>query len=184
MSRKIDWDVAIGFGGLILGCVGFGYAFGARRKMNDICDKLGTTIDNLSNNMEFDVPQAMIDSAVEKAVDREVGRMVRIASNEVTANAKKSISSTVNATVESIYADIKDAVAKEVSRKVSRLDMDDMTRSIKKQAEEKIVEKFDGSLDDILDKFNSNLNNVSKIYNSMSNAMSRNSERESFLRFQ
>ena len=178
MSRKIDWDVTIGFCGLILGCVGFGYAIGARRKMHDICDKLDTTIDSMSKDMEFDIPQAMIDQAVDKAIDREVGRMVRIASDEVTADAKRNICKAVNTTVVSIYSEIKDSVSKEVGRQVSRIDMDDLSRSVKKEAEQKIVEKFDGNLDDLLDKFNSNLNNVSKIYNSMSNAMCRNNEKE------
>ena len=37
-----------------------------------------------------------------------------------------------------------------------------------------MLEKFDGSLDDVLDKFNSDLSNVSKIYQSIADKMSGN----------
>ena len=43
---------------------------------------------------------------------------------------------------------------------------------------EKILEKFDGNLDDILENFNNSLSNVQKIYNSIAKSVIKDDSKE------
>lgn len=68
---RINADSFVGVGICILGLVGVGYAIGVHSKMKVMCDRLDTSIDNLANNTEIDIPAKVIDQAVQKAVERE-----------------------------------------------------------------------------------------------------------------
>lgn len=68
---RINADSFVSVGICILGLVGVGYAIGVHSKMKVMCDRLDTSIDNLANNTEIDIPAKVIDQAVQKAVERE-----------------------------------------------------------------------------------------------------------------
>lgn len=85
---RINADSFVGVGICILGLVGVGYAIGVHSKMKVMCDRLDTSIDNLANNTEIDIPAKVIDQAVQKAVERESYSAVKRATEEVVADAK------------------------------------------------------------------------------------------------
>ena len=88
---RINADSFVGVGICILGLVGVGYAIGVHSKMKVMCDRLDTSIDNLANNTEIDIPAKVIDQAVQKAVERESYSAVKRATEEVVADAKREI---------------------------------------------------------------------------------------------
>ena len=92
---RINADSFVGVGICILGLVGVGYAIGVHSKMKVMCDRLDTSIDNLANNTEIDIPAKVIDQAVQKAVERESYSAVKRATEEVVADAKREIESRV-----------------------------------------------------------------------------------------
>ena len=51
----INFDSIIGLGVLAVGFIGVGYAIGARKKMNDICDKIDSSIEEVSGNIKVDI---------------------------------------------------------------------------------------------------------------------------------
>lgn len=67
---RINADSFVGVGICILGLVGVGYAIGVHSKMKVMCDRLDTSIDNLANNTEIDIPAKVIDQAVQKAKEQ------------------------------------------------------------------------------------------------------------------
>lgn len=80
---RINADSFVGVGICILGLVGVGYAIGVHSKMKVMCDRLDTSIDNLANNTEIDIPAKVIDQAVQNAVERESYSAVKRATEEV-----------------------------------------------------------------------------------------------------
>lgn len=146
---RINTDSFVGIGICILGLVGVGYAIGVHSKMKVMCDRLDTSIDNLANNTEIDIPAKVIDQAVQKAVERESYSAVKRATEEVMADAKREIESRVGTAVKAQYDAISDGVA------------------------DQIAEKFDDKLDDLLEEFNGNLQNVGKIYKSIARSFSK-----------
>ena len=67
---RINADSFVGVGICILGLVGVGYAIGVHSKMKVMCDRLDTSIDNLANNTEIDIPAKVIDQAVRSSGPR------------------------------------------------------------------------------------------------------------------
>ena len=63
------------------------------------------------------------------------------------------------------------------------IDMAEMKRSAREKAEAKILEKFDGNLEDLLAKFNENLSNIQKIYGGIADAISKGKEKDNGIKF-
>ena len=156
---RINADSFVGIGICILGLVGVGYAIGVHSKMKVMCDRLDTSIDNLANNTEIDIPAKVIDQAVQKAVERESYSAVKRATEEVVADAKREIESRVGTAV--------------IAKNVARIDESKLKKEVVQKAKEQIAEKFDDKLDDLLEEFNGNLQNVGKIYKSIARSFSK-----------
>lgn len=163
---RINADSFVGVGICILGLVGVGYAIGVHSKMKVMCDRLDTSIDNLANNTEIDIPAKVIDQAVQKAVERESYSAVKRATEEVVADAKREIESRVGTAVKAQYDAISDGVA-------DQIDESKLKKEVVQKAKEQIAEKFDDKLDDLLEEFNGNLQNVGKIYKSIARSFSK-----------
>lgn len=164
---RINADSFVGVGICILGLVGVGYAIGVHSKMKVMCDRLDTSIDNLANNTEIDIPAKVIDQAVQKAVELESYSAVKRATEEVVADAKREIESRVGTAVKAQYDAISDGVADQIAKNVARIDESKLKKEVVQKAKEQIAEKFDDKLDDLLKEFNGNLQNVGKIYKSI-----------------
>lgn len=159
---RINADSFVGVGICILGLVGVGYAIGVHSKMKVMCDRLDTSIDNLVNNTEIDIPAKVIDQAVQKAVERESYSAV-----------KREIESRVGTAVKAQYDAISDGVADQIAKNVARIDESKLKKEVVQKAKEQIAEKFDDKLDDLLEEFNGNLQNVGKIYKSIARSFSK-----------
>lgn len=181
---RINTDSFVGIGICILGLVGVGYAIGVHSKMKVMCDRLDTSIDNLVNNTEIDIPAKVIDQAVQKAVERESYSAVKRATEEVMADAKRAmeevmadakreIESRVGTAVKAQYDAISDGVADQIAKNVARIDESKLKKEVVQKAKEQIAEKFDDKLDDLLEEFNGNLQNVGKIYKSIARSFSK-----------
>ena len=164
--------------GIAIGVVGVGYAIYVSRKMNKICDKIDKSVDDLAKRTDVDIPEALIETAVLKAVDREVGTAVKNASDNAVRVVTGDIRSQVRTAVETKYDDIRVSVSDELAKRVASIDMVKFDKEVKEKAEQKILEKFDGNLDELLTKFNRELDNVTKIYKSISDTITNNNNRE------
>ena len=164
---KYNFNLIVGLGGFALGLVCIGYAVGSHKKLNDICNKIDTTINDISRNVDVNIPENIFNKAVDKAVDREVRNQVNIATNSVINSLKIDIRNEVDTAVKSLYPDIRKSCTAKISEEVSKINVKDLKDAIREDAREKVAEKFDGQLDDILEKFNNDLDNISKIYNSI-----------------
>ena len=176
MSNKVD--LIFGIGGFAVGLIGIGYALGSRKRMKDICSRLDTTIDNISKDNNVDIPKSIVDQAVNRAVNRDVDWAVTRATDDVIKSVKSDIHREVDSAVRAKYSDIEKSVSEEVSQRISNIDMKKMTDTVMNKAEQKIVDKFDDSLDELLEKFNHNLDNISKIYSSMVDTMRKSNDKE------
>ena len=182
MSSKMD--SLIGFAGVAVGLVGIGYAIGTHTKMAKISEKLECSIEELAGRTPVDIPESMIERAVEKNVAFEVKAAVGKITDAVTADVKRDIHKQVSDAVESEYSNVKDAVLDELVSAASKIDVHRVRNDIEKAAKVKALEKLDDNLDDILTNFNDQLKNTSKIYTSIADAMTgyKSSGKETVLR--
>lgn len=176
-NNKLFGVVGVGAGLLALN-----YIFSTFEKMHRISKKLDSTIDDMAESTEIDISERLVASAVDKAVEKEVGRAVKCAVDDVIRTVKNDIRTEVKTSVNAVYFDIKASVTKEVSRQVGEIDIDDIREDVIERAKEAVLEKFDGSLDDILTKFNGDLDNVNKIYSSIARAITDRSSNGTIFR--
>ena len=148
--------------------MGLGYLY---NKLQRIAHKVDMSVDTLAEKTPVDISTVLIDKAVQRAVDREVGAAVSAASNTAVRRISDDMDTQIRRSVAASYSNIEDSVSTEVARQVSNLDINRLKQDVTAKAKQAVVEKFDGHLDDIIDDFKKNLENVSKIYGSIANTM-------------
>lgn len=171
MNNKFDGIV--GLLGVAAGLIGVGYALGTHSKMAKISENLDRSIEELASNNPVDIPNDMIERAVEKAVAYEVKQAVGKTTDRIIVDVKKDIHKQVSDAVESEYSNIKDTVLKELTDEAAKIDARRVRADVEKAAKEHALEKFDDNLDDILENFNDQLKNTSKIYTSIADTMTK-----------
>lgn len=177
MSRySYSRDTLMAILGCAMGLLGIGYGIAMHTKLYKISDRLDKSIDELAGGMEIDIPKALIDQAVEKAVAAEAKTAVTRATGEVIGEMKRDIRDKVTLAVDKEYDAIKDKVLQEVTEAASKIDVARVRRDVEQAAERAAQEKFDDNLDEILRKFNENLSNTSRIYSSIAGAMVKGTE--------
>ena len=137
-----NFEFIFGLGGFVVGLIGLGYAYGSRKRLNGICDKLDSTIDNVSKSIDVDVPDYIVQEAIDKAVERRV--------QQETINAVRKISKKIE---------------DDIDLKV-RTEIDVRSSTIRQEVKNKIAEEVAK-----ISEFNNNLEHVSKIYSSIADKM-------------
>lgn len=173
MTKSND-IISILFG--VAGLVGIGYAIGTHTKLAKVSERLDRSINDIADNMEFDIPEELISKAVDEAVNTEARKAVNRATNETISELKRDARSEVQCAIDKEYDNLKDTVLKEITVQASKIDVSRVRRSVEEAAEQAALDKFDDNLDDILEKFNDNLTNTSKIYSSIRDAITKDSD--------
>lgn len=153
--------------GVIIGVAGVAYAYYSDVKMRALAEKLDLTLDDLSKKTDVEIDEAMLKTAAEQAVNREVGTLARRAAVSACVNVEQDMKKQVEDIVSKEYDDISTKVLSEVTERVSNIDESDLKRRVTKSAEAKLLSKFEGSLDSLLSKHNDNLDTITKVYNSI-----------------
>ena len=161
----------IGFWGIILGVVGIGYAIYEDKKVRDTAGKIDLSLEDISKNAPVDIQQHVVDKAIERAIDREVKIAVATTAKEVRSDIQGEIQREVRKEVDSAYKELSKEVSDRISDQVAQIDEYALKEKVSKEAEKKILKKFDGALDGILGDFNRNLNNVDRIYQSIADRL-------------
>lgn len=167
-------DIFVGILGVTVGLIGVGYAMGSHSKMAELSKKLDTSIDELANNTVVDIPDEMIERAVEKAVTREVKQAVSKATDVAVAAVKRDMHKQVSDAVESEYSDIKETVLEELTTAAAKIDAKRVRADVERAAKEHAIKKFDDNLDDILEGHKREIENVTRIYKTIADAMAPN----------
>ena len=145
-------------------------------KTNKLSNTFDRSVKDLEKTAENDIAEKLIGTAVENAARRKVNDYVDRVGDSVMADGKQKISDEVRKAVANAKQEIADKVTERIGAEAAMIDMDDLKKSARAKAEAKIVDKFDGNLDDLLEKFGDNLSNVKRIYSSIADAMSSQSK--------
>ena len=95
MTKNDVFSIIFGIAGL----VGIGYAIGTHTKMAKISERLDRSINDLADNVEFDIPEKLVDKAIEEAAKNEARRAVEIATRETVEQVKNDIHTKVMFTI-------------------------------------------------------------------------------------
>lgn len=169
--KDSNFELIFGLGGFVVGLIGIGYAYGSRKRLNGICDKLGSAIDDVSKTIDVDVPDYIVQEAIGKAVEIRVQQETSNAVRKISRKIEDEIDAKVRAEINVKSSTIRQEVKNKISDEVAKISADEIADEIREDAKEKVAAKFDNELDDILSEFNNNLEHVSKIYSSIADKM-------------
>ena len=170
MKSYFNFDAA-GAIGMIIGLAGLAYAAWSAKKQDDLAKKLDLSIEELAKKTPVDISEEMVNKAVQTATDREVKAAVHEASKSVKTAAHETLSSEVKREVNAAKDTIKAEVGEEISKQVALIDEGTARAEVVKRAEEKVLKKLDGSLDNVLNEAREEcrrrLNSVTKSWESI-----------------
>ncbi len=140
-------------------------------KLDNLAKKLDTSVNGLKDVTTDKIKDTIIEKAVKEAADEQVTGIVMKVQNDVMTSAKEKLNDEVRRAVKEAQNEIQSTVSERISKEAELIDIEDLRKVVRKKAEDRIVNKFDGSLDDLLGKFNENLGNVQRIYGGIANAI-------------
>lgn len=150
----------------------------ALNKINKMAKKFDKGVKDLEEVTVKDIQAKLVEEAVNQAADEKVGQYVALANKAVLSDARETIRKEVDSAVREAKRDISDKVSTEISEQASQIDMDDLKRRVRDKAEAKVLQKFDGNLQDLLDKFSGNLSQVQKIYGSIADTLGKGAAKD------
>lgn len=170
MKTNFNFDAAGAFG-ILFGLAGLGFAAWQAKKHDDLAKKLDLSIEELAKKTPVEISDNMIEKAVQTATDREVKAAVHEASKSVKTEANKTLCAEVQKEVNAAKDTIKAEVGEVISKQVALIDEGTARAEVVKRAEEKVLQKFDGSLDNVLNEAREEcrrrLNSVTKSWESI-----------------
>lgn len=132
----------------------------------------------INDMTSVDVPQAIIDDAVEAAASKQIAKAVEKSVNKVRDAVDLETSRRVRDAVDLCYVGIRDDVTKEVKKEVFKISADAISREIRDDVKDQLLERLENKFDDIIDdvaaSYTKNLDSMSKIYKSMADKMAEN----------
>lgn len=176
------FDGIVGLLGITAGLIGVGYAIGTHTKMAKISENLDRSIDELASRTPVDIPDSMIERAVEKNVAFEVKQAASKTTDRIIGDIKRDIHKQVSDAVEAEYSDIKAVVLKELTEEAAKIDAKRVRADVERAAKAKALEKFDDNLDEITEEYKGYLNSVSRIGKTFADAVTQPAPRETVLR--
>lgn len=157
-------------------------------KMYHTAKKLDLSIDDIASKQTVDIQEAIVNKAIEKAVNREVAENVRDSVSGITRKIRSEMVDAIRKDVKTKYKEICDETSAVISKEVARLDIQDLKDQVKDEAKDKILEKlndeldgaasraqekFDGKFDELLDSYTSQLSSTTKIYDTIADKLTK-----------
>lgn len=151
--------IAFGCAGVAAGIVSLFVAHDAKKKSEEgkqeltkVANKLGKTIEDLTDGTEVEISDSIVKKAVDEAVKREANEQVKAATQRAIIEVKLDISSRIKEEVDNAYSDLRAKVQEELDRQVSDLDIRTIKKEIVEQASRKAKYEFDDKLKEVLDR--------------------------------
>ena len=177
MLEKFIVPAVVAVGTMVLGAVGIDIY-----QNRQIAKKVDMSVKDLKSATRADISECIIRTAVEDAANSAVGDYIREVKSEVISQARRSLDNEARKAVQEASAQVQKEVGDRIASEAALIDMTSLKKSARDKAEQKILDKFDGNLEDLLTKFNDNLSNVQKIYGGIADAISKTNNKSNGIR--
>lgn len=167
------WDKVIQVGVTAVCVIAGGIGLKVCSNQKKLADRFDASVKDLATISKDKIQEAVVERAVRSAAHEQLSRCMERIKADVESDAKSQLDLQARKAVLDAKNNIADSVSKKIAEEVAMIDIDDLKKSARARAEEKIVSKFDGSLDDILSKYNENLANVQRIYSGIADAIGK-----------
>lgn len=171
MGMAAAGTVLVGMGGAIM------------YKLKHVAQKLNVGVSELTDISKEQIKESLVEAAVKECADQQVSRMLHNLKSDILNEASGRLRAEAHKAVQDAKDEIGAKVEDKLADEIALIDMDDLKKSARKKAEEKILSKFNGNLDDLLSKFNDNLGNVQRIYSGIADAINKTNKSTKEIKF-
>lgn len=140
-------------------------------RTNRIVRKLTKAIGKVEEATDDKITDAVVEKAINRAADKHVDKHMQNTESEVVKAADRNLDIQAKNAVNACARDMRKQVAEKISQQAADLDIEDLKKEIRDQAERHVIKKLDGVLDDSAKKFQDQLDSTQKIFNGISRAM-------------
>ena len=149
MNKNFNID-GMGIFGIVIGFAGLLFAGWQAKKTDDICRKLGSSMEDVEKKTMVDIQDSIINKAVEKAVDREVKLAVADTAAKIRDDIHGDVASRVKEAVNDNLDAIESAVETKAQELVNEIDKNAFQKRITDQGAKILSGEFSGSLNGML----------------------------------
>lgn len=176
-TYEINWERVKGWLCFGVAVCATGAAIYCRHEMKKSIRLLNRAADSVKDLTVIEVRQEIVDRAINKAANQEVGNVVRRTVQSMNDRIADQTRKRVNEVVKENYSKIRNTVAQAIAKEATQIDRSDIMDEATEKAKEMLLEKFDGKLDGLLSDYQRNLDNVGKIYQSIASKMAGDTDK-------
>lgn len=140
---------------------GVAYVIYTNKKVKNTMEKLGVSIDEISNNI--DISEKIIEEAVAKAATKATDLYLKNTVNETIKEVERSINRAAKAAVDNEFENYKPLVKEAVEKKINQIDISEIKGEIIDSATKQMSKKFEADVNGLVDDYKKNLSNIDKI---------------------
>ena len=166
MNKNFNID-GMGVFGIVIGFAGLLFAGWQAKKTDDICRKLGSSMEDVEKKTTVDIQDSIINKAVEKAVDREVKLAVADTAAKIRDDIHGDVASRVKEAVNDNLDAIESAVETKAQELVDGIDKEEFGKKIEKQGAKILSNEFNGKLNGLLSEAKGSIDLVTNTWNTL-----------------
>lgn len=149
MNRNYNIE-GMGIVGIVIGLAGLFFAGWQAKRTNDICKKIGTSMEEVEKKTDVDIQDSIVNKAVEKAVDREVKLAVADTAAKIREDIHGDVTERVKKAVNENLDAIENAVELKAQELVGEINKEEFRKKIEAQGAKILSGEFSGSLNGML----------------------------------
>ena len=155
---------AVSFAGFVGTAI---YAHVNAKRLKRLSDKFSVAVDHIVDETDIQIPQEIVDKAMNEAVKRAAKNQVEISAIEVTSRIKSDMSVHLREKIEDCTKNLEDDIKAEYRKQIKNLDMDDIRSEVVAEVREKAMKMIKSNMDDIIEKHNDELDATARVYESL-----------------
>lgn len=142
--------------GLTIGGIGLGYAISARNSLESAAKAINCSVTDISNG-RVDIPKSLIESAVQKAADRELELSTFTIVDEAARTLSREMTTKARTIINESYGDIRKTVDNAIDAAIREFDIDDYKDDIVEACRKEATKKLTDDLKSIASGYKSGL---------------------------
>lgn len=143
------------------------YAHANAKRLKRLSDKFGIAIDHIVDETDIQIPQEIVDRAMNEAVKKAAKSQVEVSAVTISAAIQNDMKRTLREKVEDCTRNLEDDIKAEYRKQIKNLDMEDIRTEVVAEVREKAMKMIKSNMDDIIEKHNDELDATARVYESL-----------------
>lgn len=143
------------------------YAHINAKRLKRLSDKFGVAIDHIVDETDIQIPQEIMDRAMNEAVKRAAKNQVDVCAISIATAIKDEMRNDIRKRVDACTSDMESDIKTEYRKQVKNLDMKAIHNEVVAEVSRNANKQVKDAVDDIVERSNDKLETVTRVYESI-----------------